>query len=176
LLRKSALYLNAHRFFVLGPTIFASVPNGARTWGLIASATGAGGIAGGLLVLRFHVSRPILAVQFAIALLATPLILLAIHSSTILLVLGSAMFGTDLAVVNILIQTSLQESIPNAVLSRVSSIYSLTTIGLGRSGLRFQVTLQRPLAAKTSLLWALVLMSVSVLLTSPSVRRFGSLR
>jgi Transmembrane secretion effector len=134
LLRKSALYLNAHRFFVLGPTIFASVPNGARTWGLIASATGAGGIAGGLLVLRFHVSRPILAVQFAIALLATPLILLAIHSSTILLVLGSAMFGTDLAVVNILIQTSLQESIPNAVLSRVSSIYSLTTIGLGPIG------------------------------------------
>jgi MFS family permease len=53
-------------------SLFAAVPDGARTWGLIASATGVGGIAGGLLVLHVHIPRPLLAVQLATALLATP--------------------------------------------------------------------------------------------------------
>jgi MFS family permease len=162
-------------FFVLGPTMFASVPNGARTWGLIASATGAGGIGGGLLVLRFHISRPILVVQFAIALLATPLELLALHSSIILLVLGSAIFGSALAVVNILIQTSLQESIPNAVLSRVSSIYSLTAMGLGPIGFAISGYVAEFFGPENVLTFGAcsLLLSVALLLTSSSVRRFG---
>ena len=99
-------------FFVLGPSLFALVPDGARTWGLIASATGVGGIVGGLLVLRIRIPRPLLAVQLATALLATPLVLLALHAPVPLLAVGSATFGVALAVVNVLIQTSLQESIP----------------------------------------------------------------
>jgi len=154
--------------------MFASVPNGAQIWGLIASATGAGGIAGGLLVLRFHVSRPILMVQFAIACLATPLVLLALHASVILLVLGSAIFGSSLAVVNILIQTSLQESVPNAVLSRVSSIYSLTAIGLGPIGFAISGYVAGSFGAEKVLAVGAgsLLMSVVVLLTSSSVWRF----
>ena len=121
-------------FFILGPTLFASAPNGARTWGIIASATGMGGILGGLLAMHVNVSRAILVIQVAIALLATPLALLAIHASVPLLVLGSGIFGVALAVANILIQTTLQESIPNYVLSRVTSIYSLASMGLGPLG------------------------------------------
>jgi MFS family permease len=64
-------------------------------------------------------------------LLATPLILPTVPASVPLLFIGSGVFGIALAVVNILIQTSLQESIPNAVLSRVTSIYSLAALGLG---------------------------------------------
>jgi hypothetical protein len=121
-------------FFVLGPTMFASVPNGARIWGVIASATGAGGIIGGLFVLRVHIPRPILAVQIAIALLATPLVMLALHAPVPMLFVGSGVFGIALAVVNILIQTSLQESISITTLSRVASIYSLAVMGLGPIG------------------------------------------
>src|SRR6195952_2838576 len=161
-------------FFVLGPTLFASVPDGARTWGMIASATGAGGIAGGLVVLRVHVPRPILVVEIALALLATPLVLLAFHAPVILLVVGSGVFGVALAVVNILIQTSLQESIPNAVLSRVTSIYSLAALGLGPIGFAMSGYAAGMFGAETVLAVGagILLTSVALVLTSSEVRRF----
>ncbi|WP_428492605.1 MFS transporter [Rhodopila sp.] len=161
-------------FFVLGPMLFSAVQNGARTWGIIASATGAGGIVGGLLVLRVHVPRPILVVQLAIALLATPLVLLALHASVILLVIGSGVFGVALAVVNILVQTSLQESIPNAVLSRVASIYSLAAMGLGPIGFAMSGYAAEFFGAEDvlSVGAASLLVSVALVLTSSDVRRF----
>ncbi len=161
-------------FFVLGPTLFATVPDGARTWGIIASATGAGGIAGGLLVLRVHIARPILVVEIAIALLATPLVLLAIHAPVPWLIFGSGVFGVALAVVNILIQTSLQESIPNAVLSRVTSLYSLAALGLGPIGFAMSGYAAGAFGAETILLVGAgtLLVSVALVLTSSSVRRF----
>lgn len=165
-------------FFVLGPSLFASVPDGARTWGLIASAAGVGGIAGGLLVLRVHIPRPLLAVQLATALLATPLVMLALHAPVPLLAFGSATFGFALTALNVLVQTSLQESIPHDFLSRVSSIFTLMTMGLGPVG----YALCGPVASLINPERALglgacaLLMSVAVLLTSPSVRRFARAR
>jgi hypothetical protein len=162
-------------FFVLGPTLFASAPGGARTWGIIASATGAGGIAGGLVVLRVQVSRPILVVEIAMALLATPLVLLALHAPVILLVFGSGVFGVALAVVNILIQTSLQESIPNGLLSRVTSIYSLAALGLGPLGFAMSGYAAGLFGAETILAIGAgaLLVSVFLVLASSDVRRFG---
>lgn len=165
-------------FFVLGPSLFASVPDGARTWGFIASATGVGGIAGGLLVLRVRIRRPLLAVQLATALLATPLVMLALHAPVPLLAFGSATFGFALTALNILVQTSLQESIPHDFLSRVSSIFTLMTMGLGPVG----YALCGPVASLINPERALglgacaLLTSVAVLLTSRNVRRFTPLR
>jgi MFS family permease len=165
-------------FFVLGPSLFGAVPDGARTWGLIASATGVGGIAGGLLVLHVHIPRPLLAVQLATALLATPLIMLALHAPVPLLAFGSAVFGVALAVVNVLVQTSLQESIPHNILSRVSSIFTLMTMGLGPVG----YALCGPVASLINPERALglgacaLLLSVTVLLTSRNIREFTHLR
>lgn len=162
-------------FFVLGPSMFALVPDGARTWGLIASATGMGGIAGGLLVLRFRIPRPLLAVQIATALLATPLVMLALHASVPLLALGSATFGVALAVVNVLVQTSLQESIPHDFLSRVSSMFGLVAMGLGPVGF----ALCGPVASLIGVEHALglgacaLLLSVATLLASRSIRGFS---
>jgi hypothetical protein len=161
-------------FFVLGPTLFASAPDGARTWGIIASATGVGGIVGGLLALRVHFSRPMLVVEVAIALLATPLILLACHAPVIFLVFGSGVFGVALAVVNILIQTTLQESVPNTVLSRVTSIYSLAALGLGPIGFAMSGYAAGQFGAENMLAVGAgaLLLSVALVLTSSSVRRF----
>jgi MFS family permease len=161
-------------FFVLGPSLFASMPDGARTWGLIASTTGVGGIAGGLLVLQVHIPRPLLAVQLATALLATPLVMLALHAPVPLLAFGSATFGFALTALNILVQTSLQESIPHDFLSRVSSIFTVMTLGLGPIG----YALCGPVASLINPERALglgacaLLTSVAVLLTSRNVRGF----
>ncbi len=160
--------------FVLGPALFASVPDGARTWGLIASATGVGGIAGGLLVLRVHIPRPLLAVQIATALLATPLIMLALHAPVPLLALGSATFGIALAVVNVLVQTSLQESIPRDFLSRVSSIFGLVAMGLGPIGFALCGPVANLIGTERALgLGACaLLMSVAALLASYDIQTF----
>jgi MFS family permease len=162
-------------FFVLGPSLFAAVPDGARTWGFIAAATGVGGIAGGLLVLRVRLSRPLLGVQVATALLATPLVMLALHAPVPLLALGSGTFGAALVFVNVLVQTSLQESIPHEFLSRVSSIFSLVVMGLGPVGFALcgpaadLVGTERVLEVGAGAL----LLSVAALLCSRSVRRFS---
>lgn len=161
-------------FFVLGPALFAAMPGGAQTWGLIASATGIGGVAGGLLVLRVHIARPLLAVQVATALLATPLVMLALHAPVPLLVLGSATFGVALAVVNVLVQTSLQESIPRDFLSRVSSIFSLVALGLGPVGFALCGPVASLIGTERALgLGACALLaSVAALLASYDIQRF----
>jgi MFS family permease len=161
-------------FFILGPTLFSSVPNGARTWGIIASATGVGGILGGLFALHVNFSRPILVIQVAIALLATPLALLAIHAPVPLLILGSGVFGIALAVANILIQTTLQENIPNYVLSRVTSIYSLASMGLGPIGFALSGYAAGLFGAEKVLTIGAcsVAVSVALVLTSSSVWQF----
>ena len=164
-------------FFVLGPSLYAAIPDGARTWSLIASATGVGGITGGLLVLRVRLSRPLLGVQVAVALLATPLVMLALHAPVPLLVLGSGTFGTALVFMNVLVQTSLQESIPHEFLSRVSSIFSLVVMGLGPIGFALcgpaadLVGTERVLEAGAGAM----LLSVAALLFSRSVRGFSPL-
>lgn len=147
-------------------------------WGLIAAATGVGGIASGLLVLHVHIPRPLLAVQLATALLVTPLVMLALHAPVPLLALGSATFGVALAVVNVLVQTSLQESIPRAFLSRVSSMFGLVTMGLGSIGF----ALCGPVASLIGTELALglgacaLLASVAALLASYDIQRFTSFR
>ena len=162
-------------FFVLGPSLFALAPDGARTWGLIASATGMGGIAGGLLVLRIRIPRPLLAVQCATALLATPLVMLALHVPVPLLALGSATFGLALAVVNVLVQTSLQESIPRDFLSRVSSIFGLVAMGLGPIGFALCGPVAGLIGAERALEMGAcaLLLSVAALLGSRNIRKFS---
>lgn len=165
-------------FFVLGPALFALVPNGAQTWGLVASASGVGGIAGGLLVLRFRIPRPLLAVQVAIALLAAPLIMLALHAPVPLLACGSAIFGGAFTVVNVLVQTSLQESIPRDFLSRVSSIFSLAVLGPGPIGFALCGPVANLIGTEPVLgLGAFALLtSVAVLLVSRDIRSFTHIR
>jgi MFS family permease len=155
--------------------LFAPIHNGARTWGIIASATGAGGVIGGLIALRVNFPRPMLMVEIAVVLLATPLILLAVHASVPLLFIGSGVFGIALAVVNILIQTSLQERIPNAVLSRVTSIYSLTALGLGPIGFAMSGYAAGYFGPEHMLLVGsgALLFSVALVLTSSDVQHFG---
>ncbi len=58
-------------FFILGPVLFASLPNGARLWGLVASATDVGGMVDGLLILQLRFLRSLIVFELAAALLVT---------------------------------------------------------------------------------------------------------
>lgn len=163
-------------FFVLGPALLAGTPNGARMWGLVASASGVGGALGGLLILRIRLHRPLLMVEAAMAMLATPLVLLAVGSQLGWLVVGSALFGGALAVINILFSTAIQESIPGAFLSRVSAFVSLVALGLTPVGYALCGPVAQSIGPRGTLgaSAALLLVSVPAILFIRQVRRYSS--
>ncbi len=159
-------------FFVLGPVLFGSLPNGARLWGLVASATGVGGMVGGLLIFRFRPLRPLVAFELAAALLTTPLVLLAFHTPVLPLAFGSAMFGAALTVLNVTVQTTIQERIPEEVLSRVNSLFSLVATGLSPIGFALCGPVAHLIGARSSLAVGsvVILLSAAALLASRNIR------
>ncbi len=163
-------------FFVLGPVLFASLPNGARLWGLVASATGAGGMVGGLLILRLRFLRPLIAFELAAALLATPLVLLAFHAPVLPVAIGSAIFGASLAVLNVTVQTTIQERIPSDVLSRVNAMFSVVSQGLGPIGFALCGPIAHLVGPRSSLVIGsgAIVVSAAVLLTSRYIRLLKS--
>jgi MFS family permease len=163
-------------FFVLGPSLFARVENGAWTWGLVSAATGIGGFIGGFIVLSIELARPLLAVQAAAILMASPLVVLALNLPLALLAVGSALFGFALTGSNVLIQTALQERVPHQYLSRVSSIYSLVVLGTGPIGFAICGPVSK-FVGETRLLTAgacVALVSAVLLCFAGSIRRFGA--
>ena len=165
-------------FFVLGPVLYASVPGGARLWGLVASASGVGGALGGVLILRSRPSRPLVVVELAFALLATPLLLLSFRAPVVLVVLGSGMFGAALAVINILFSTAIQESVPASLLSRVSSFVSVVALGLTPVGFALCGPAAHFLGVRPALGVgaALLLLSAAAAVAARDIRMFRSPR
>jgi len=163
-------------FFVLGPVLFASVPGGARLWGFVASASGIGGALGGLLILRSRPSRPLIVVELAFALLATPLLLLSFRAPVVLVALGSAMFGASLAVINILFSTAIEESVPASFLSRVSSLVSVVALGLTPVGFAMCGPAAHFMGARPALGAgaALLLVSAAAVVAVRDIRMFKS--
>lgn len=159
-------------FFVLGPVLFGSIPHGAQLWGLVASATGVGGVIGGLLILRFRPHRPLVAFELSAAFLTIPLVLLAFHARVLPLVLGSAMFGAALAVLNVMVQTTIQERIPGEVLSRVNALFSLVAMGLGPIGYALCGPVAHVVGTRNALAAgaAVILISAALLIGSRSIR------
>ena len=103
--------------------------------------------------------------------------MLALHAPVPLLALGSGTFGAALIFMNVLVQTSLQESIPHELLSRVSSIFSLVVMGLGPIGFALCGPAADLLGTERVLEVGAgaMLLSVVALLFSRSVRRFSVL-
>jgi MFS family permease len=109
-------------YVVLGPLIVERELGGAADWGLVVSGGAAGGLAAGLVALRYRPSRPLLA-GFALLLLHPigPLTLIP-PLPTLGLAVGAAVSFGVVSIFNVLWETTLQEQVPRHVLSRVSSL------------------------------------------------------
>lgn len=127
-------------FQVLGPVVSESSLGGAGAWGVISAALGAGSVAGGLVVLRLRVTRPLVVACFGLVTFAAPLALLAIPASTALVALGALVAGAGVSVFSVLFMTVMQEQVPLESLSRVSAYdwfgsLALLPIGLALVGI-----------------------------------------
>lgn len=108
-------------FMVLGAVVAKADLGGARAWGAVLAASGAGALAGGLMLLRVRPRRPLqVAVAAGIA-YAAPLAALALRAPVEVVVAGAFAAGIGSAVFNVLWDTTMQREIPPQVLSRVSA-------------------------------------------------------
>ena len=163
-------------FMVIAPLMLARLPDGARDWGLLLSALGAGGLVGAFAIMRRQPRRALAAVEVAAAALVAPFILLAAGAPLPAILTGGFVFGAGAAVLNVLIGTVIQREIPTALLSRVTSVVQIVALGLTPVGFALTGPAVAWLGPGRALLAGActVLVSVVALMSFADIRRFGA--
>jgi MFS family permease len=108
-------------FFVLGAAISKADLGGPGAWALILASFSVGGLLGGLAVLRVKPHRPLLAACIAVTPWSFPPALLALGSPLFAIAAVALVAGAGLMFFNSLWETTLQQHVPDAALSRVSA-------------------------------------------------------
>ncbi|RQX01604.1 MFS transporter [Micromonospora arida] len=118
---------------VLGPAI-AITTIGAASWGGVLSARAVGLLVMGLVMYRLTVRRLLGTGQLFFALGCLPLIALGVGANALWLFIAAFMAGIGSGMFGPAWETSLQEHVPNNVLSRVTSyddLFSYVTVPIG---------------------------------------------
>ena len=115
-------------FFVLGPAVAKRFLGGAGSWALIVSAFGIGSIAGGALAYRLRPRHPIATGLALVVLFAPPLAALALHAPAWVTAPLAFFAGAELTLGNTLWETTLQNVVPEHLLSRLVAYDWLTAL------------------------------------------------
>lgn len=117
--------------YVLGPIVAARRLGGASAWGLISACLGVGLVVGGIIALRVQPTRPLVAANLALTPAALALLALAVPLPLVMIGLTFVVGFAGLAFLNEVWDATLQQLIPAAVLSRVSSYdYLISSIAM----------------------------------------------
>jgi len=111
---------------VLGPTM-ASTSIGAVVWGIVLSARAAGMLAATAAMYRLKRARSLVAGLLCYAAGALPMIVLGLHGSAALLIGVALLAGVGLGIMAITWETSLQDHVPNEMLSRIAAYDDLVS-------------------------------------------------
>jgi len=160
-------------FFVLGPLVVERQLGGARDWGLIMTGSAIGAIAGGLIAIRYQPSRPLVTMFSVITISVLQLLLLVPPAPTIVLALAAvaAMIAVSIAIA--LWTTTLQEQVPERVLSRVSGYDWLGSLVAMPVGYALAGPMADLVGVDATLIGAACIMGGACLaaLATPSIRR-----
>jgi MFS family permease len=157
----------------LGPVVADRDLGGAAVWGTILAAMGVGALAGSVLAVRAHPSRPLLVASLVGLLMVVPMALLAAGAPAALVALGATGAGASMMLGNSLWESTLQRKVPPEALSRVSSYDWFGSFAFNPLGL----ILWGPLSALIGIsaaLWvacALLLVSSLAMLSVADIRR-----
>jgi hypothetical protein len=108
-------------FYVLGPIVAARQLGGPSAWGLISACLGIGSVVGGIITLRLLPSRPLIAANLALTPAALMLLALAVPLPVVIIGLTCVVAFAGLAFLNEVWEATMQQLIPAAVFSRVTS-------------------------------------------------------
>jgi hypothetical protein len=106
---------------VLGPIVAKTHLGGASAWGLILAFQGVGSVVGGLLALRLHPRRPLVASTLLCLPIAGVLALLGASAPVALLCLVGFIAAVGLTCGDIIWFTTFQRQVPDHLMSRLSS-------------------------------------------------------
>jgi MFS family permease len=158
--------------WALGPVVADRELGGASSWATIATAFGLGSVAGGVLAIRLRPRWPLRVAVASLLTLALPPALLAIPAQTGPVAVASFAAGLGLIFFNTIFETTVQQHVPPASLSRVASIDWVLSVGLQPIGFALVGPAAEALGLSTALacaaLWGAV--STAVVLAIPSVR------
>ncbi len=159
-------------FMVLGAIVARDHLGGAVAWGAILATFGAGSIAGALAALRFRPRRPLVAATLGTAVFALPLGLIALPGSTVAIAAAAGAAGFGVSIFATLWDTTMQRTIPAAILSRVSAYDWFGSVAFVPLGYLLAAPLASALGDRGALLLgaAVVIGSCAVVLASRSVR------
>jgi MFS family permease len=158
---------------VLGPTVAKSHLGGAGAWGLILAFQGVGSIVGGLVALRLHPRRPLVAATLLCLPIALMLALLGAAAPVPVLCLAGLLASVGLTCGDIIWFTTFQLEIPDHLMSRLSSFDWFGSVVLNPLGYALVGPLANVLGVSTTLYLAAVLnavVSVGVAAT-PAIRK-----
>lgn len=160
---------------VLGPVIARASLGGARGWGVVLAAMGLGEIVGGVAALRLRPARPLLAGGLTLPLYGALLALLALRAPLPAVTVGAVGAGLSVAWFEALWATALQEHVPDAVLSRVSSYDWLGSLACLPLGLLLAGPVSQVLGTGPTL-WAGALATAALAATAVAVPAVRGLR
>jgi MFS family permease len=158
--------------WALGPVVAEQELAGSSSWAAIATAFGAGSVAGGVLAIRMRPRWPLRVAVASLLTLALPPALLAIPADTAWIAVAAFAAGLGLIFFNTIFETTVQQHVPPESLSRVSSIDWVLSLGLQPIGFALAGPAAEALGLSTALacsaVWGVV--STAVVLAVPSVR------
>jgi transmembrane secretion effector len=119
---------------VLGPLVARAQLGGAGSWGAILAAYAVGAVLGGAVMLRVRPQRMLLAASLSVPAYSMFLFALAVPLTVLLVAAAAALAGGCLEVFSVNWATTMQQEIPPAMLSRLSSYDLLGSIALAPVG------------------------------------------
>ena len=119
---------------VLGPLVADAHLGGARSWGLILAADGVGAVAGGFVMIRFRPRRMLLAASLSVPADCVFLLALAVPLPVPVIAAAAFLTGGCIEVFSVNWATTMQQEIPPAMLSRLSSYDALGSFALAPVG------------------------------------------
>ena len=150
---------------------------GAGAWTAILVVSAVGGLAGGVAVLRLRPRRPLLVGSIAVLPNAAPMIVLALRLPWQVLIVTALVTGFGNMVFNTLWETTLQQHIPPASLSRVSAYDWFGSLLCEPIGVALAAVVAGAIGLSQTL-WiaaAVTLVSIGALIAAPSVRQLRRL-
>src|SRR3954463_11645342 len=157
---------------VLGPTVAESHLGGAGAWGLILAFQGVGSIFGGLIALRLHPRRPLVAATLLCVPIALVLALLGAAAPVPLLCFAGFVAFLGLTCGDIIWFTTFQLQVPDHLMSRLSSFDWFGSVALNPLGYALVGPLANVLGVATTLYLAAALNCVVSLAvaSTPAIR------
>ena len=163
--------------FVLGPQSAEQLRNGASSWGWITAGFGVGAVTGSLVALRWRPTRPGLLIGVSLCLASSQSAICTSPLPTWTLAVFEAVTGVCVALCFTVWETALQERIPAAAQSRVSSFDYLGSLTLMPVGFVLVGPAADAFGVRTTAVWASVLTGAVCLAVAatPGLRRLRAL-